>query len=75
MTDGFEKKAEIRDQQVKPWKNCKQRTMNNTVELLIPLKDKVEKYLFDKGAVKQRTENGKLSRRQELTSREIQTWK
>lgn len=49
-----------RDQQVKPWKNCKQRTMNNTVELLIPLKDKVEKYLFNKGAVKQRTENGKL---------------
>ena len=34
--------------------------MNNTVELLIPLKDKVEKYLFNKGAVKQRTENGKL---------------
>ena len=48
MTDGFEKKAEIRGQQVKPWKNCKQRTMNNTVELLIPLKDKVEKYLFNK---------------------------
>ena len=34
--------------------------MNNTVELLIPLKDNVEKYLFDKGAVKQRTENGKF---------------
>ena len=49
-----------RDQQVKPWKNCKQRTMNNTVELLIPLKDKVEKYLFNKGAVKQRTDNGKI---------------
>jgi len=49
-----------RDQQVKPWKNCKQRTMNNTVELLIPLKDKVEKYLFNKGAVKQRADNGKL---------------
>lgn len=49
-----------REQQVKPWKNCKQRTMNNTVELLIPLKDKVEKYLFNKGAIKQRTENGKL---------------
>ncbi len=29
-----------RDQQVKPWKNCKQRTMNNTVELLIPFRDK-----------------------------------
>lgn len=49
-----------RDQQVKPWKNCKQRTMNNTVELLIPLKDKVEKYLFNKGVVKQRSDNGKL---------------
>ena len=49
-----------RDQQVKPGKNCKQRTMNNTVELLIPLKDKVEKYLFNKGAVKQRADNGKL---------------
>lgn len=49
-----------RDQQVKPWKNCKQRTMNNTVELLIPLKDKVEKYLFNKSAVKQRTDNGKI---------------
>ena len=43
-----------RDQQVKPWKNCKQRTMNNTVELLIPFRDKIEKYLFAKGAVKQR---------------------
>lgn len=49
-----------RDQQVKPWKNCKQRTLNNTVELLIPFKDKVEKYLFSKDAVKQRTDNGKL---------------
>ena len=49
-----------RDQQVKPWKNCKQRTMNNTVELLIPLKDKVEKYLFNKGVAKQRSDNGKL---------------
>lgn len=49
-----------RDQQVKPWKNCKQRTMNNTVELLIPLKDKVKKYLFNKGVAKQRSDNGKL---------------
>ena len=49
-----------RDQQVKPWKNCKQRTMNNTVELLIPFKEKVEKYLFGKNAIKQRTDNGKL---------------
>lgn len=49
-----------RDQQVKPWKNCKQRTLNNTVELLIPLKDKIERYLFEKNVVTQRTDNGKL---------------
>ena len=49
-----------RDQQVKPWKNCKQRTMNNTVELLIPFKEKVEKYLFGKNAIRQRADNGKL---------------
>ena len=49
-----------RDQQVKPWKNCKQRTMNNTVELLIPFKDKVEKYLFGKNVIRQRADNGKL---------------
>ncbi len=49
-----------RDQQVKPWKECKQRTMNNTVELLIPLQDKIEKFLFAKGAVRQRPDNGKL---------------
>ena len=36
----------LHDQQVKPWKKCKQRTMNNTVELLIPLQDKIEKFLF-----------------------------
>ena len=34
--------------------------MNNTVELLIPFRDKIEKYLFTKGAVKQRPDNGKL---------------
>ena len=49
-----------RDQKVKPWKNCKQRTLNNTVELLIPLKDKIEKYLFSQGVVHQREDNGKL---------------
>ena len=49
-----------RDQQVKPWKNCKQRTMNNTVELLIPLKDKIEKYLFEHEIVCQRKDNGRL---------------
>lgn len=49
-----------RDQTVKPWKNCKQRTLNNTVELLIPLKDKIEKYLFSQGVVHQREDNGKL---------------
>ena len=49
-----------RDQQVKPWKKCKQRTMNNTVELLIPLQDKIEKFLLLKGIVKQRADNGKL---------------
>ena len=38
-----------RDQQIKPWKKCKQRTMNNTVELLIPLQDKIEKFLLSKG--------------------------
>ena len=49
-----------RDQQVKPWKKCKQRTLNNTVELLIPLQDKIEKFLFARGAVRQREDNGKL---------------
>ena len=48
------------DQQVKPWKKCKQRTMNNTVELLIPLQDKIEKFLFARDAVRQRADNGKL---------------
>lgn len=49
-----------RDQQIKPWKKCKQRTMNNTVELLIPLEDKIEKFLFSHDIVKQREDNGKL---------------
>lgn len=49
-----------RDQQVKPWKKRKQRTMNNTVELLIPMKDKIEPYLLSHGIVKRRTDNGKM---------------
>ena len=49
-----------RDQQIKPWKECKQRSMNNTVELLIPLKDKIEKFLLSKEIVIQRKDNGKL---------------
>ncbi len=49
-----------RNSDVKPWKNTKQRTLNNTVELLIPLKDKIEKYLFSKKIVKQRADNGRL---------------
>ena len=49
-----------RSQEVKPWKNTKQRTMNQTVELLIPFKDKIEKYLFSHGVVRQRADNGKL---------------
>ena len=49
-----------RDQTVKPWKNCKQRTLNNTVELLIPFKDKIEKYLFSHDVICQRKDNGKL---------------
>ena len=49
-----------RSQQVKPWKNCKQRTMNNTVELLIPLQAKIEKFLLSHSIAKQRADNGKL---------------
>lgn len=56
-----------RDQQVKPWKDCKQRTMNNTVELLIPLQDKIERFLFAKGAVCQRADNGKLEPKARLS--------
>ena len=42
-----------RDQTVKPWKNVKQRTLNNTVELLIPLERKINSFLFDKGIIAQ----------------------
>ncbi|MBZ0898969.1 group II intron reverse transcriptase/maturase, partial [Clostridioides difficile] len=36
------------------------RSMNNKVELSIPFKDKIEKFLFSNGIVKQRSDNGKL---------------
>ena len=49
-----------RNQQIKPWKNAKQRTMNHTVELLIPYHDKIEKFLFQKGVVTQRKDTGKM---------------
>lgn len=53
-----------RDQQIKPRhkKNGKdkQRTMNYTVELLIPMQAKIEKFLFSHGVAKQRADNGKL---------------
>lgn len=34
--------------------------MNNTVDLLIPLQNKIEKFLFARSAVRQRGDNGKL---------------
>lgn len=49
-----------RDQQIKPKGKFKTRSMNNKVELSIPFKDKIEKFLFSNGIVKQRSENGKL---------------
>lgn len=49
-----------RSQEVKPWKNTKQRTMNNTVELLVPLQDKIEKFLKSHDVVKFRADNGKM---------------
>ena len=36
-----------------------QRTLNNKVELLIPFKDKIETFMFQKGIIKQK-ENGRL---------------
>lgn len=49
-----------RDQQIKPKGKFKTRSMNNKVELSIPFKDKIEKFLFSNGIVKQRSDNGKL---------------
>ena len=48
------------DQQIKPKGKFKTRSMNNKVELSIPFKDKIEKFLFSNGIVKQRSDNGKL---------------
>ena len=42
-----------RDGKVKPDKNgIKKRTLNNRTELVIPLKEKVEKFLFSHNAVR-----------------------
>lgn len=49
-----------RDQQIKPKGKFKTRSMNNKVELNIPFKDKIEKFLFLNGIVKQRSDNGRL---------------
>ena len=49
-----------RSQQIKAWKKTKQRTMNNSVELLIPLEDKIQSFLFSRGIVRQRKDNGKM---------------
>ena len=50
-----------RDQQVKDnGRGDKQRTLNGKVELNIPLADKIERFLFDKGIVTQREDNGKM---------------
>lgn len=49
-----------RDQQIKPKGKFKTRSMNNKVELNIPFKDKIEKFLFSNGIVTQRKDNGKL---------------
>ena len=49
-----------RDQQIKPKGEFKTRSMNNKVELSIPFKYKIEKFLFSNGIVKQRSDNGKL---------------
>ena len=60
-----------RDQQIKPKGKFKTRSMNNKVELSIPFKDKIEKFLFSNGIVKQRSDNGKLEpiRRPQLLNR------
>ncbi len=50
-----------RDQQVKKnGRGGKQRTMNGKVELNIPLFDKIERFLFARGVVEQRKDNGKM---------------
>ena len=42
-----------RDMEVKKWKNTTQRTFNNTVELNIPLEDKIVKFMFSKDIISQ----------------------
>ena len=50
-----------RDQQLKNnGRGGKQRTMNGKVELNTPLSDKIEKFLFSRGIVEQREDNGKM---------------
>lgn len=60
-----------RDQQIKPKGKFKARTMNNKVELNIPFKDKIEKFLFSNGIVEQRKDNGTLepTKRPQLLNR------
>jgi len=48
-----------RDQQIKPKGRFKTRSMNNKVELNIPFKDKIERFLFSNGIIEQRKDNGK----------------
>jgi Retron-type reverse transcriptase len=48
-----------RNQQIKPKGKFKTRSMNNKVELNIPFKDKIERFLFSNGIIEQRKDNGK----------------
>lgn len=60
-----------RDQQIKPSGKYKTRSMNNKVELNIPFKDKIERFLFTNGIIEQRKDNGKYEpcRRPRLLNR------
>lgn len=60
-----------RDQQIKPKGKFKTRSMNNKVELNIPFKDKIEKFLFSNSIVEQRKDNGILepTKRPQLLNR------
>lgn len=55
---GYDVRVRRDNNTVKPCGNKKQRTLNNTFELCIPLKDKIERFLFDNAIVKQK--KGKL---------------
>ena len=48
-----------RDSKIKPWNNTTKRTLNNTVELNIPLEDKIKTFLFAKGVIGQ-TRDGRI---------------